>query len=65
MLLVISFKRLETVRDYSLESSFERLETVRNYSLPQQSIPKFRNVSNGFELFETIWKKLSVVITLG
>ena len=31
MLLVISFQRLEAVRDYSLDSSFERFETVRNY----------------------------------
>jgi hypothetical protein len=28
MLLVISFQRLEAVRDYSLDSSFERFETI-------------------------------------
>ena len=37
MLLVISFQRLEAVRDYSLDSSFERFETVRNYFLPNKT----------------------------
>ena len=51
MLLVISFQRLEAVRDYSLDSSFERFETVSKLFLTQQNVTKFRN---GFERFRTI-----------
>ena len=55
MLLVISFQRLEAVRDYSLDNSFERFETVRNYFLPNKTVAKFRS---GFERFRTIWNYL-------